>query len=108
MIYRVKITPVAEAAMDRYVDYIATELGSPFTAERTLRRIRTTIAKLETFPHAGGRAPEDTFRDYLIRYRMVGQCLLLYNVNDREREVCIIGFRHGSQLPRIEELPEVP
>lgn len=106
MIYRVEIMPVAQAAIDRYIDYIINELGSPLTAERHLRRIYAAIDKLEVFPHAAGRAPEDGHRDYLVRFRMVGRCVVLFNVDDRQRTVRVIGFRHGSQEPRIGELPE--
>lgn len=105
MIYQVLVTPVAEAAIERYIDYIKSDLRSPLTAERVLRRVYAAIAKLEVFPHAAGRAPEDEHRDYLIRFRMVGQCLILFNVDDRIRTVRVIGFRHGSQEPRIEDLP---
>lgn len=105
MIYRVRVMPVAEAAIDDYVGYLATDRQSPLTARRALQRIRTAIAKLEAFPHAAGRALEDKHRDYLIRFRVVDRCRLLYHVDDAKREVSVIGFRHSSQSERPEVLP---
>lgn len=106
MIFQVELMPIAEAAIDEYINYIAIEKQSPEVAERVLERIRKKIKGLKKFPHAASRAPEDALRDYLIRYRQVDNCLILYNVNDYKREVRIIGFRHGSQLPRLDDLPE--
>ncbi len=37
---------------------------------------------------------------------ILGDYLLTYTINDRKQVVWVIGFRHGSRLPRVDELPE--
>lgn len=105
MKYRVIVMPVAEAAINRHIAYLLNERRSPQAASRVLQRIDDAIDKLQTFPHAGGRPPEADHRDYLIRFRLVDRCLLLYTVDDAKRTVAVIGFRHGAQQPRPQDLP---
>lgn len=73
---------------------------------RVLKRIMASLAALETFPHAGPKAPEDAHRDYTIRFHKVDPCLNLYHARGDAREVRVIGFRHGAPLPRPDEIAE--
>jgi hypothetical protein len=42
-----------------------------------------------------------------VRRVIVGNHLLLFTVDEADRQVWVIGFRHGSRLPRPEDLPDV-
>lgn len=108
MKYHVEVMPIAEAANDAFIDFIANERQQPINAARVLQRIRSIIDRLESFPHAAGFAPENEYKDYEIRMRLVANCLLLFNVDEDSRTVRVIGFRHSSRLPRPDELPEDP
>ena len=106
MKYRVEVMPVAEAAIDAFINLIANERQEPVNAAKVLRRIRSTIDRLESFPNSAGFAPENELRNYEIRMRLVANCLLLFNVDEDRHTVRVIGFRHSSRLPRPDELPE--
>ena len=108
MTYRVIITPEALAGVEQFLDYIAIEKQSPQNAERWWRKALSLIETLDHFPQRGPLAPEDASRDCTIRMLIVDRCLFLYTVIEDEQTVRVIGFRHGSQLPRSEELPDQP
>ncbi len=108
MNYRVVITSEALAGIERFLDYIAIDQQAPLNAERWWRKALTAIETLDQLPHRCPLAPENEFRDYTIRMLIVDRCLFLYTVDERQKTVRVIGFRHGSQLPKPEELPEDP
>lgn len=71
--------------------------------------MRTVYAELRSLDHAPRRnalAEEDRYRDYEIRRPIIGHYLALYTVDDAASVVHIIGFRHGSRLPRLGDLPD--
>jgi plasmid stabilization system protein ParE len=103
--YRVIVLPTVKAIIRSLIVMIATERHAPTAAQRLLSKIKQALVELKTFPHIGPRPPEDDFRPYLIRCRIIGKYLLLYTVNDEKRKVHVIGFRHGAQEPRPGLLP---
>ena len=50
--------------------------------------------------------PENDLRDYTIRTMIVDRHLFLFRVDEDKRVVEVFGFRHGSQLPQEDKLPE--
>lgn len=105
MIYDVAVADQAAVAIDEYVGYLAVDQQAPQAAETMLGRISHAIDSLAHWPRRCSLAPEDEFRDYEIRMRIVDPCILLFTVDDDNRNVTIIGFRHGRQRP-IESLPD--
>jgi hypothetical protein len=61
--------------------------------------------RLDQNPERFGLAEESRFRDYDIHRQVIGSYLGLYAVDDDAKIVRVIGFRHGRQLPRPEQLP---
>ena len=58
-------------------------------------------AGLVTRPDAASvpAGPENEFEELTIRMLIIDRCLFLYTVDDDERVVRVLKFRHGSQLP---------
>jgi len=46
------------------------------------------------------------FRAYEIRRLLIGDYILLYTIVEETRTVWVIGFRHGSRLPRPDNLSD--
>lgn len=92
--YRVDVEESAEEKIRLYIRYIAVDQKSPQAAERMLDRIWDAIDSLELFPFRCPLAPENEFREPEIRMKIFGPCVLLYNTDEIERLVTVIGFRH--------------
>jgi len=105
MSYRVVITPSARAKIFEQARYIAVDCQSPHNAARWLERVFDAADTLAAFPRRCSLAPENGFRDFEIRRLLIGDYFLLFTVVERDRTVWVIGFRHGRQLPRPDELP---
>lgn len=106
MSYRVVITDGALADVEKFLDYIEFDQGMPLTAQRWWRKALAKVETLRMFPHRCPTPPDNDLRDYTIRAMIVDSHLFLYRVDDERREVQVFGFRHGSQLPQQEKLPE--
>jgi toxin ParE1/3/4 len=106
MRYRVIVTSEALASVEELLDYIAIDQQSPLTAQRWWRKAYAAVMTLEKMPHRCPYAPENAHRDYTIRMLIVDRCMFIYTVDDEARVVRVIGFRHGSQLPQSDELPD--
>ncbi len=106
MNYRVVISEETLDQVERFLDYIEFVQQAPLIASRWWRKALSQIRSLKDFPHRCPYAPENDKRDYEVRMMIVDRCLFLYNVNDQDRVVRILAFRHGSQQPRSEDLPD--
>jgi plasmid stabilization system protein ParE len=109
MSYRILITKSARSQIIGSARYIAESSQSLPIAERWLERVLSAADTLADFPHRCPLAPENDFRSFEIRRMLIGVYLLLFTIVEKDRTVIVIGLRHGSQLPRPDELPdEVP
>ena len=106
MSYRVIVTPIVGDKILEYGRYIAEQSGSLQVAEKWIGGVYAAIDTLDVFPRRFNLAEEDEHRDYEIRRKVIGNYLALYHIDDAEKKVTVIGFRHGHRLPRPEELPE--
>ena len=106
MSYRVQITDAAHAQLLGHARYIAIECKAPLNAARWLERIFDAADTLADLPHRCNLAPENDFRDYEIRRLLIGDYFLLFTIVEEDQTVWVIGFRHGSRLPRADELPD--
>lgn len=95
--YKIVIDHRAEAAIFAYVTYIAENKSAPLTASKILQRIFDRAEHLKSFPTRSPIAPESSYSKLTIRMLRVDNCLLLYTVNEDERTVNILRFRHGKQ-----------
>ena len=105
MKYAVELADSARRQIHDCVRYIADDQKSPENAEKWLDDVWEAIDSLEVFPHGFSIAPENEYREYEIRMRIIGHHVLTYTVDEPEKVVYVIGLRHGAQLPRPAELP---
>jgi hypothetical protein len=84
--------------------YIAVECQAPLNASRWLEQVWDAIDGLEYLPNRHNLAPESAFKSYEVRRALVGDYLILFTIDEAAAKVWVIGFRHGSRLPRPEEL----
>lgn len=106
MTYSVEITDSALEAIRAEARYIAVDCQSPLNASRWLQRVLRAVEGLERMPRRYGLAAEDAFKPYEVRRVLVGDCLILFTVEDKTRKVWVIGFRHGTRLARPQDLPD--
>ena len=105
MTYAVRLTDQTRAAIRAQARYIAVDGHAPLNAARWLDRVMDAIESLEHFPHRCALAPENDKRPYEIRKINVGDYLLLLTIDEDAKTVWVIGFRHGRQRQRPDELP---
>src|SRR5882724_9673092 len=108
MKYSVEMTEVAYEAIRAHARYIAIECQSPLNASRWLDDVWNVIDGLEHMPARHILAPENDFKLYEVRRALVGSHLMLFTIDESAHKVWVIGFRHGSRLPRPDELPDRP
>ena len=66
------------------------------------------MQKLSRMPRRFELAEGNRYRSYEIRRQMIDRYIALYTIDDNAGIVWIIGFCHGSRLPRTDELPGGP
>lgn len=108
MTYRVKITAEAKAAILEQARYIANVQHAPLNAARWLSEVYKAADSLEDWPRRCRRAPEDAFRDFEIRKRVVKGFTLLFTIVEETQTVWIIGARGSGQRPKRDGLPHTP
>lgn len=108
MKYTVEITDTAFELIRDEARYIAIERQSSLNASRWLEQVWDAIDGLEEMPNRHNVAPESTYKAYEVRRALVGNYLILFTIDEPMHKVWVIGFRHGSRLPRPDELPHSP
>ena len=106
MTYAVRVSSVAADQIAAYQAYIAEKSGFQEIADRWAELVYDAIGKLHYMPGRFALAEEDRGRDYDIHRQIIGSYLALYTIDEDNMVVKVIGFRHGSRLPRPEELSE--
>ena len=106
MSYRVIFFSGASEAIFDCANYIAVEREAPENAERWLEHVGKAVDSLKVLPNGFPLAPENEFRPYDIRMRIIGKHVLLFTVVESKKLVWVVGFRHGAQLPQSNELPD--
>ena len=108
MRYSVGITDAAFDAIRQHARYIAVDCQSPLNAKKWLQKVFDEIDALEHMPARHNLAPESDFKTYEIRRALIGDYLILFTIDETASMVWVIGFRHGSRLPRPNALPDKP
>jgi mRNA-degrading endonuclease RelE of RelBE toxin-antitoxin system len=78
--------------------------GVTLNASRRLEQVWDVIDDLEHMPSLHNLAPENAFVSYEMRRALVGDYMILFTIDDDKHRVTVIGFRHGSRLPRPDDL----
>jgi hypothetical protein len=107
MKYSVEISDAAFEAIGAQARYIAIDCKAPLNAQFWLERVWDVIDGLEQMPGRHALAPEDAYKPYEVRRALVGNYSILFTIDEGAGKVWIIGLRHGSRLPRPEELPDI-
>lgn len=99
MTYHVIVDSEAETAIEAYARYLAIDQQVPQAAANMLERIWDVIDSLEAFPHRCPLALENDVSPLEIRMLRIKSVLLLYTVDEDNRQVSVLAFRHGRQEP---------
>jgi mRNA-degrading endonuclease RelE of RelBE toxin-antitoxin system len=108
MKYAVEITDTAFELIRAQARYIAVDCQAPLNAGRWLEEVWDAIDGLEHMPKRHSLATESAYKSYEVRRILVGDYHILFNIDDAAATVWVIGFRHGSRLPRPTDLPSEP
>lgn len=108
MKYTVEITDAAFEAIRAQARYIAFDCHASLNAARWLEKVWDAVDGLEHMPQRHNLAAEDAHKSYEVRRALVGDYLILFTIDESAGKVWVIGFRHGSRLPRPDELPSEP
>ena len=106
--YRVIVAERATLAVVEYAEYIATRSGSWRVAEDWVQHVYDEFELLEYLPDRYERAQESTRLDYVARRLLIGKYVAYYHVDEGDKVVRILGFRHGARMPRRGDLPDRP
>ena len=108
MKYAVEITDTAFELIRAQARYIAIDCQAPLNASRWLEKVWDVIDGLEHMPKRHNLAAENDYKNYEVRRLLVGDYQVLFTVDEAAGKVWVIGFRHGSRLPRPDQLPDEP
>lgn len=97
--YRVTISDEALGEVRKYLDYLIAQHANE-AAERWWSNALRSVYSLDRMPHRCPRAPEDAHSERTIRMLIVRPGLFLYTVDEANRVVRVLRFRHGAQEPK--------
>ncbi len=108
MIYRVVVQPRAERDIQLAAHWILGQSGSPLTAVRWARNLRSTIATLKTNPRRFPVDPDSKVYGEEVRVLLHGKRRGLYRVlfMIRRDTVHVLTVRHSAQQSLADELAE--
>jgi mRNA-degrading endonuclease RelE of RelBE toxin-antitoxin system len=105
MKYTVEVTKTAFELIQDQARYIAADCHAPLNASRWLEQIWDVVDGLESLPERHNFAPENDYKTYEVRRVLAGEYLILFTIDEPAKKVWVIGFRHGSRLPRPLDIP---
>ncbi|MCC7474674.1 MAG: type II toxin-antitoxin system RelE/ParE family toxin [Pirellulales bacterium] len=103
--YTIRVSSFAAEQIAEYQAHIAEKSGFAEIAERWADLVYAAIEELQIMPRRFALAEEDNYRDYNIHRLLIGKYLALYTIDEKTKTVKVIGFRHGSRLPKTDDLP---
>ena len=78
----VTVSPLARADMREIADYIAYRLQNPFAALNIIRRLRTAILSLGSYPEMGSSLLVSNKPDCPYRYLVCGSYMVFYHISN--------------------------
>ena len=103
--YQVIISETALDAIHDQTRYIAIDRQSPDSAARWLNRVLHATETLREMPQRCNLALENAYRPYEIRTLSVASFVLLFTIDEEEKNVVVVSARHSKRLPRLDDLP---
>ena len=97
MAYPYKLTPLALADIDEALGYIAERLSNPAAAKRLYRTLRQEIDSVCGNPCAFPNCTHYLIDDENIRHTLVGNYVLIYEVDRKDRQINILRFLYGGR-----------
>ncbi len=95
--YKILRTDKAEDQLRDIIYYIADDSGSIDTALGYLDKIEEAINRLQEFPNSGSIPRYSILRKQGYKVAIVGNHLVFYRVNDKEKEVVIYAIVDGRR-----------
>ncbi len=101
--YTVNLTDEAWAAIEAQVRYIGVERQAPENAARWVNRLLNAIDGLEMLPRSHAVDERQTAKHGIEIRRMVFEqtYLVFYTIDDEQRRVIVVSFRHTAR-PKAE------
>jgi plasmid stabilization system protein ParE len=98
MTYGVVTSPDVQQTIDRCTEYLVQQGAGPDRIQLWLSGIFDLIDELAEFPRRYPVVPTPPGDvDYELRRAVYGDYLLFYSINEGERRVTILTFRHGMR-----------
>ena len=100
--FTVEIAEEAWIEIANQIGYIAQDRQSPMNAARWSNRLLKAVDDLELMPRLHTLDAHETQEHGINVYRMTFEknYLVFYTVNELEKRVTIVSFRHGAQQGR--------
>ena len=95
--YRVVISPSADADLFGIIKYIAHELENPSAATDFADGLEKCYADLETFPSSHSFCDDPLLRFKGYRKYPVGNYLVIFRVIEKQNEVRVVHIFHATQ-----------
>ena len=95
--YKVVISPSANADLFNALKYIAYELENPSAAEKLADGVERCYADLEEMPAAHELCRDPVLRRLGYRRYPVGNYIVIFRVVEKAKEVRVVHFFHATQ-----------
>ena len=97
MNYDILYSPEALEDLRSIYKYIAFELQASESAEGQVKRIRSAIRKLDTFPEGHSRVDWDPWSAMGMRFLPVDNFIVYYMVDNVDRKVQVVRIFYGGR-----------
>ncbi len=94
-----KLTPLAEQDMDAALAYISETLCNGKAAIDLLDGIEHAIETICEFPYSAADCKMFLVTDEKIRHIPVGNYVMIYEIRESEKSICILRFRYVRTDP---------
>lgn len=98
--YRVLYTDTVIQALDKQIEYMKDEMVDEKVISSWMNRLLDSVDSLESFPN---RCPiaekESEIKGFTIRKLIFGDYITCFQVNEKQKCVEVLSFRHGAKLP---------
>jgi plasmid stabilization system protein ParE len=95
VIYRVELTPTAEAEL--WDDFLYIHERAPLNAQQWLVSVYEAIDTLESFPRRCAVAPEGQYVEDELRHLLFKSHRIIFHIDEPQKVVRILHIRRGSR-----------
>ena len=97
MAYRYKLTPLAMADVDEALDYIDRRLANPAAAKKLYLSLLKEVESVCSGPFSYPNCSCYLIEDNSIRHAVVGNYVLIFSVDEKDRLVKFLRFLYGRR-----------